>query len=389
MTKLITIDPTEIRKSAVLTAPEIPINAYVSAPEAEIAKYGADNLRRIYRDMVIIREFETMLDRIKKEGVYEGIEYNHRGPAHLSIGQEAAVVGQAYNLTPDDFIFGSHRSHGEILAKSLSAIEKLDDQALTAIMETYMDGAPLRVVEQFSDGESVKQLAIDYVLYGTLAEIFARTTGFNRGLGGSMHAFFIPFGSMPNNAIVGGSGDISVGAAMFKRINRKPGIVIGNIGDSSMGCGPVWEGLMMAAMDQYTELWDKEVGGAPPLLLNFFNNFYGMGGQPVGETMGFKVLARVGAGINPDNMHAERVNGYNPIAVADAIERKKKILLKGQGPVLLDTITYRLSGHSPSDASSYRTREDLELWEHADSIEAFGAYLEENGALSDDDMAQR
>jgi 2-oxoisovalerate dehydrogenase E1 component len=78
--------------------------------------------------MVIIREFETMLDRIKKEGVYEGIEYNHRGPAHLSIGQEAAVVGQAYNLTPDDFIFGSHRSHGEILAKSLSAIEKLDDE---------------------------------------------------------------------------------------------------------------------------------------------------------------------------------------------------------------------------------------------------------------------
>ena len=63
-----------------------------------------------------------MLDRIKKEGVYEGIEYNHKGPAHLSIGQEAAAVGQAYNLTPDDYIFGSHRSHGEILAKGLSAI---------------------------------------------------------------------------------------------------------------------------------------------------------------------------------------------------------------------------------------------------------------------------
>ncbi len=80
MTKLITIDPTEVRKPAVLTAPEIPINVYVSDPAAEIAKYGAENLRRIYRDMVIIREFETMLDRIKKEGVYEGIEYNHTRP---------------------------------------------------------------------------------------------------------------------------------------------------------------------------------------------------------------------------------------------------------------------------------------------------------------------
>ncbi len=386
MTKLITIDPTEIRKSAVLTAPEIPINVYVSDPAAEIAKYGGDNLRRIYRDMVIIREFETMLDRIKKEGVYEGVEYNHRGPAHLSIGQEAAVVGQAYNLTPDDFIFGSHRSHGEILAKSLSAIAKLDDDALTRIMETYMDGAPLRVVEQFSDSDSVKQLAIDYVLYGTLAEIFARTTGFNRGLGGSMHAFFPPFGVMPNNAIVGGSGDIAVGAALFKRINRKPGIVIANIGDASMGCGPVWEGMMLSAMDQYRTLWPEEIGGAPPILFNFMNNFYGMGGQPVGETMGFGVLARVGLGVNPEAMHAERVDGYSPLAVADAIERKQQILAEGRGPVLLDTITYRFSGHSPSDAMAYRTKEELDLWRGQDSIIGFGEFLADNDLADENQL---
>ena len=123
----------------------------------------------------------------------------------------------------------------------------------------------------------MKELAEKFVLYGTLAEIFARETGFNKGLGGSMHTFFTPFGSMPNNAIVGGSGDISVGAALFKRVNRKPGIVIANIGDAAMGCGPVWEGMMFAAMDQYRSLWDKEIGGAPPVLFNFFNNFYGHG----------------------------------------------------------------------------------------------------------------
>ena len=75
--------------------------------------------------------------------------------------------------------------------------------------------------------------------------------------------------------------------------------------------------------------------------------------------MGFNVLARIGAGVNPEQMHAERVDGYNPLAVADAIERKKKILLEGKGPVLLDVVTYRYSGHSPSDASSYRTKEEV------------------------------
>ncbi|WP_255346898.1 thiamine pyrophosphate-dependent enzyme, partial [Sedimentibacter sp. B4] len=65
----------------------------------------------------------------------------------------------------------------------------------------------------------------------------------------------------------------------------------------------------------------------------------------------------------------------NPLAVADAIKRKKEILLEGRGPVLLDTITYRISGHSPSDASSYRTREEIEAWEAADSITSFADLL--------------
>jgi 2-oxoisovalerate dehydrogenase E1 component len=378
MTKLITIDPSEARQRTTLPSPEIPINAYVSDPQAEAEQYGSANLVRMYRDMLYIREFETMLDRIKKEGVYEGIEYNHKGPAHLSIGQEAAAVGQAYHLTPDDFIFGSHRSHGEILAKSLSAIAKLHETELLQVLETYLAGAPLRVVEQFSR-DGLENLAINYALYGTLAEIFGRETGFNKGMGGSMHAFFPPFGVMPNNAIVGGSADIAVGSALFKRVNRRPGIVIANIGDASMGCGPVWEAMMFAAMDQYRTLWPEDVGGAPPIIFNFMNNFYGMGGQPKGETMGFQVLARVGLGVNPEGMHAERVDGYNPLAVADAIARKRRILEQGRGPVLLDVVTYRFSGHSPSDASSYRDKTEVELWRQHDALITFRDYLLKNG----------
>jgi len=166
--------------------------------------------------MVVIREFETMLNLIKTRNEYNGVEYNHPGPAHLSIGQEAAAVGMAYTLGVEDFIFGSHRSHGEILAKGLSAIDKLTDEQLTEIMDTHFDGITLAPVKAGHTG-TTKELAIKFLIYGTLAEVFARKTGFNKGLGGSMHAFFTPFGVYPNNAIVGGSGDISVGAALYKR----------------------------------------------------------------------------------------------------------------------------------------------------------------------------
>jgi 2-oxoisovalerate dehydrogenase E1 component len=386
MPKSILIDPVAQRKPDMLKAPEIPLNAYVPDPAREAAEYGTDNLLRMYRDMVMIREFETMLDRIKREGSYQGIEYNHKGPAHLSIGQEAAAVGMSYHLDLDDYIFGSHRSHGEILAKSLRAIQLTTEADLQRIMETYLDGAALRVVETFSNSLTVKELAINYVLYGTLAEIFGRSTGFNRGMGGSMHAFFPPFGVMPNNAIVGGSADIATGAALYKRVNRKPGIVIANIGDASMGCGPVWEAMMFASMDQYRTLWDESIGGRPPIIFNFINNFYGMGGQPLGETMGFGVLARVGWGVNPDAMHAERVDSYNPLAMADAIRRKKQTLLVGDGPVLLDTVTYRFSGHSPSDASSYREREEIERWREFDSLLTFAEYLRTNQHASESDL---
>jgi 2-oxoisovalerate dehydrogenase E1 component len=390
MPKSIVVNPQEVRKPQILKIKDISVNQYKPDFKKESGLYGQERLVRIWHDMVVIREFEFMLNTFKTQGVWNGIEYNHKGPAHLSMGQEASSVGQCVNLDTDDYIFGSHRSHGEIIAKCFSAIWQLTQNAegekrLEAIMKNFLGGETLSVAER-TPSKNLRDLAENFVLYGTLAEIFARKAGFNRGLGGSMHAFFTPFGSMPNNAIVGGSGDIAVGSALYKRINRKPGIVIANIGDASMGCGPVWEGMMMAAMDQYRTLWPGKTGGAPPILFNFFNNFYGMGGQTSGETMGYGFVARVGAGVNPENMHSERVDGYNPLAVADAITRKKAILLEGRGPVLLDTLTYRISGHSPSDASSYRTPEEVKLWQDADSIEEYGAYLIENKAASKSDL---
>ncbi len=387
MPKCQTIDPAKQRAAGEVAFKPIPVNTYNKTAGEELAagNFSREELVRIYRDMVVIREFETMLHAVKTTNAYNGVEYNNPGPAHLSAGQEAAAVGMAYTLSVDDYIFGSHRSHGEILAKGLRTIELMPGDELEKIMNEFWDGATVNVARQGFEG-GVKELGVRFLLYGALAEIFARETGFNKGLGGSMHTFFIPFGIYPNNAIVGGSGAIAVGAALYKKVNRKPGIVIANLGDASMACGPVWEGLSFAAMDQFKQLWEGDMRGGLPFVLNIMNNQYGMGGQTCGETMGYGVAARIGAGVDPGQMHAERVDGYNPLAVIDAYRRKRPLLESGEGPVLLDVLTYRYSGHSPSDASSYRTKEEIEAWEAHDCIALYGRQLLDGGIAAQEEL---
>ncbi|MBE6718812.1 MAG: dehydrogenase [Ruminococcaceae bacterium] len=372
------VDPNKVFEPGFISFNDIPVCQYKKTLAEEKKIYTKDDMMRIYHDMRIIREFETMLNEVKTKSAYNGIEYNNPGPAHLSIGQEASAVGEAYALDMNDFSFGSHRSHGEIIAKSLSSIHKLDEKEVYDIMKEFLGGTLLSIVEKHMPTSNIKELAKNFILYGALAEIFARTTGFNKGLGGSMHAFFIPFGLMPNNAIVGGSAPIALGAALYKRANHKPGIIIANSGDGALGRGPVLESFNFASMDQITKLWGmdgKYPNGGLPILFNVFNNSYGMGGQTRGETMGYDMAARLGAGFNPDMMHAERVNGYDPFAVIDAVSRKKELLLAGKGPALLDVVTYRVSGHSPSDSSTYRTQEEIDAWIAADPIAAYKAKM--------------
>ena len=301
MPKSLYVDPQETLnpQEHTLKFPEIPVMQYAKSVKDELAEgnFTPDDLKRIYRDMAVIREFETMLNLVKTTGGYNGVAYNNPGPAHLSAGQEAAAVGMAWNLTTDDFIFGSHRSHGEILAKGLRSIQILPDEDLKKVMEEFWGGATLAVAGKGFEG-STKELGIRFLLYGAMAEIFARTTGFNTGLGGSMHTFFTPVGIYPNNAIVGGSGSIAVGAALYKKVNRKKGIVVANLGDGAMARGPVLEGMTFASMDQFHTLWEGDMKGGLPVLINVMDNQYAMGGQTRGETMGYDFPARLGAGFN-------------------------------------------------------------------------------------------
>lgn len=100
--------------------------------------------------------------------------------------------------------------------------------------------------------------------------------------------------------------------------------------------------------------------------------------------MAYNILARFGAGVNPDQMHSERVDGFNPLAVIDAYKRKRAIIDERRGPVLLDVLTYRYSGHSPSDASSYRTKEELAAWQEVDPLITYRAELVKAGVAGED-----
>jgi 2-oxoisovalerate dehydrogenase E1 component len=386
MPKELLVDPELTHRRSALSFAPIPVHSYARPHAAEREARGDAVLSEVLRHMMLVREFESMLASFKATGAYRGISYAYRGPAHLSIGQEGAAVGQALGLAPADHIFGSHRSHGEFIAKGLAAIARLPAGETEAILASH-DGGRLRDTVATALGGAGAELAENFLLFGLLAEIFMRANGFNGGMGGSMHAFFPPFGAYPNNAIVGASAGIATGAALRRKLAGDGGICLANTGDGATGCGPVWEAMNFASMAQFTRLWDEAHRGGLPVLFFFSNNFYAMGGQTSGETMGWDRLSRIGAGINPDAMHAETVDGANPLAVAEAVARKRALLLEGRGPALLDVECYRISGHSTTDAGVYRSREELKLWEPYDPIARLAAGLVGEGVMTEAEVA--
>ena len=380
--------PEEIFGETDIKFKDIPVFAYKKTvkDEFESGKFTKEELVRIYRDMKFIRDFENMLLAVRTVKTFNGRDYMYTGPAHLSIGEEAAAVGEAFRLRPEDITFGSHRSHNEVIAKGLSAIEKLSDDELIQRMKSLFDGKILRIVKEHTSETNVKKLAVRFLFYGLMAELFGRETGFSKGLGNSMHLFVLPFGIYPNNAIVGGSGPISAGAALYKKVMKQDGVVVCNIGDASIGCGPVYEAMNFASMDQFNTLWEEGFKGGLPLIFNIMDNGYGMGGRTNGETMAYHNVARLGAGVAVNQMHAERINGYDPLAVIDAYDRKLPLARSGEGPILLDVVTYRFSGHSSSDQNAYRSREEIEAWQKIDSIPAFKTGLIEAGIAAEADF---
>lgn len=180
MSKAQFYDPKQLRAPGEIHFQDIDVCKYQKtvADELKGDSFTKEDMLRIYRDMEYIREFESMLKSVRLTKAYNGVEYTYTGPAHLYTGEESAAVGQSYLLDSNDFIFGTHRSHGEVLAKGLSAITKMSDEELLHIMETTFDGKPYEVVKKHLPEKSVKEQAIVFFLYGLTCELFGRENGF-------------------------------------------------------------------------------------------------------------------------------------------------------------------------------------------------------------------
>jgi 2-oxoisovalerate dehydrogenase E1 component len=335
--------------------------AYAGDVASEIAAgtLTAAEALELLDDMLAIRELEEMIVRLRSGG-YDALPgYDYRGPTHVSIGQEGTAVGASAALRPDDSVTSSHRGHGDAIAKGFAAIRRMTDDRLRA-----------RVPGTTAvSREDLLEAALEEHLHRIVAELFGKEEGYSHGRGGGMHIGDFSTGNLGANAIVGGSVPIATGAAMARRYERSDRIVCCLAGDGAYANGVVLESLNWAAQDQWTNHLAGDHPYGLPVVYLIQNNHYGMTHRTDEEVMGVRHLARRGSGFADDGMHAEVVNGMDVLAVRDAVRRAAVLCRAGEGPVLIESSTYRYYGHSLSDPrNEYRTREEEAAWRAIDPI---------------------
>ena len=346
----------------------IPEYSYSGSAKSELKNKSVtkEELAELYESMLVIREFEDMILKLKN-GAYEVLsDFEYRGPTHLSIGQEATAAGVCSQLAITDQITSTHRGHGDSIAKGFHAIRRMTDAELKARCPEF---------ENLSGAELQEAVMEDHI-YRTIAELFGKEAGYGKGRGGGMHIADFRVGHLGANAIVGGGIPIATGAAMTTRIDvdeaKRGKVVCAFAGDGAYANGVVLESFNWAAQKQFTNPEFSSINFGLPIIYCLINNHFGMTGRADGEVNGVSPLARRAAGFSDNNMHAEVVNGMDPLAVRDAITRAKELCKNGQGPVMLEFNTYRYFGHSLSDPrTEYRTKEEEALWKEVDPVDSF------------------
>jgi pyruvate dehydrogenase E1 component alpha subunit len=246
------------------------------------------------------------------------------GFCHLYIGQEAVVVGVQSVLMPGDTIITSYRDHGHMLACGME---------------------PKRV----------------------MAELTGRAEGYSKGKGGSMHMFSREKGFFGGHGIVGAQIPIGTGLAFGHKYKQDGGLCAAYMGDGAANQGQVYESFNMAA------LWKL------PVLYIIENNKYGMGTSSKRHAAGDLYKRGEGYGIP-----GYQVDGMDVLAVRKAVTEATARIRSGEGPVILEMMTYRYRGHSMSDPAKYRTKEEVEDWRGHDPIETLKALLLEKGMATED-----
>ncbi|NQZ13953.1 MAG: pyruvate dehydrogenase (acetyl-transferring) E1 component subunit alpha [Alphaproteobacteria bacterium] len=249
------------------------------------------------------------------------------GFCHLYIGQEAVVTGIQSVQEPQDTVVTTYRDHGHMLAQGMSA-------------------------------------------NGVMAELTGREGGYSRGKGGSMHMFSEEKGFFGGHGIVGASTAIGTGLAFAHKYKEDGGVAVAYMGDGSANQGQVAECYNMAA------LWKL------PVLYVIENNQYAMGTSNARHAAGQLYARGAGYGIP-----GEQVDGMDVFAVQAAARQALDYVRSGDGPYILEVMTYRYRGHSMSDPAKYREKSEVDdMKSNRDPIDAIKEAMKEAYDVKDEDL---
>lgn len=279
------------------------------------------------QDLSVYREMLLIRRFEEKAGQLYGMGFIG-GFCHLYIGQEAVVVGMQMALHSGDNVITSYRDHGHMLACGMEA-------------------------------------------RGVMAELTGRRGGYSKGKGGSMHMFSVEKGFFGGHGIVGGQVPLGTGLAFASKYLSDGKVCLTYFGDGAVNQGQVYESFNMA------KLWSL------PVVYIIENNQYGMGTR-VDRVSSTTDLSQRGLSFN---IPGEQVDGMDVRAVKAAGDRATKWAREGQGPYILEMLTYRYRGHSMSDPAKYRSREEVEkMRQEHDPIEQVRARLLSKGWATEDDL---
>ena len=250
------------------------------------------------------------------------------GMTHFSVGEEASSVGAMAALNSDDIITSNHRGHGQAIAKGID---------LNAMM----------------------------------AEILGKYTGICKGKGGSMHIADVEAGNLGANGIVGGGHGLAVGAALTQQMKKTGKIVVCFFGDGATNEGSFHEAMNMAS------IWKL------PVIFYCLNNGYG-------------ISANIHKMVNVDHLYERAAaygmpfkyieDGNDAVSVYNTFKEAVDYVREGNGPIFVESITYRWYGHSSSDPGKYRTREEVEEWKKKDPILKLANYIVGNKIATEEEL---
>lgn len=231
------------------------------------------------------------------------------GLAHLYLGEEAVAAGTCKALDAKDYIGSTHRGHGHLVAR----------------------GADLNKM---------------------MAEILGKKTGYSKGKGGSMHIMALDKGILGANGIVGGEIPIATGAAYAAKLRGSKEVTVCFFGDSASNQGTFHESINMAAA------WDL------PIVYVVENNLYGIS-VDIRRVTKENHIAKRAAGYGIEGV---TIDGNDVFAVYQTVKRAVDKARKGEGPTIIECLTYRWQGHHVGDPGTYRPEEEVKVWKENEPI---------------------